>query len=474
MTSDSYDVRFWQTEVRKNRPTPYRVRWVVNGQLFGEPFVTMALADSFKAQLITAARKGEAFDLETGLPESLVRKLRDVSFFDHAQEFAAFAWKDAAAKSRISIVETLSRVVPVLTRDLKGAPDPGVLRLALRKSLNQGANVGVPDSAEARALAWLAKASRPVSALEDESVVCDVLDALATRLDGKPAAPDYFARRRRVLHRVLGYAVRKRRLPKNPLSKNNLPEGWTAPEKPEEVIDPRSVGSPALIAGMLAVCGDIGQSQGPRFVAFFGCMYYAMMRPSEVAALTKDGCRLPREGWGYLTFSDSSPAAGKAFTDDGGVHERRGLKGRTRGRAGDGQQTRRPVRKIPIPPELVTLLRQHIKRFDLGPDGRLFSSEKGNIIQPSTWWQVWQKVRARALTEGQRATPLMRRPYDLRHSGVTWRLNSGVPPTEVAAWAGHSVEVLMRVYAKCMTGLEEVWISRMDKALHLETPEQPE
>ena len=47
----------------------------------------------------------------------------------------------------------------------------------------------------------------------------------------------------------------------------------------------------------------------------------------------------------------------------------------------------------------------------------------------------------------------MKRPYDLRHSGVTWRLNSGVPATEVAAWAGHSVEVLTRVYARCVVGL---------------------
>jgi hypothetical protein len=50
----------------------------------------------------------------------------------------------------------------------------------------------------------------------------------------------------------------------------------------------------------------------------------------------------------------------------------------------------------------------------------------------------------------------------------------GSAPTEVAAWAGHSVEVLMGVYAKCMTGLEDVWIGRMDDALHLEDPEQPE
>ena len=59
----------------------------------------------------------------------------------------------------------------------------------------------------------------------------------------------------------------------------------------------------------------------------------------------------------------------------------------------------------------------------------------------------------------------MRRPYDLRHSGITWRLNSGVSPTEIAAWAGHSVEMLLRVYARCVAGLEDVWISRMDATL---------
>jgi hypothetical protein len=59
----------------------------------------------------------------------------------------------------------------------------------------------------------------------------------------------------------------------------------------------------------------------------------------------------------------------------------------------------------------------------------------------------------------------MRLPYDLRHSGITWRLNSGVPPTEIAAWAGHSVAMLLRVYARSVAGLEDVWISRMDATL---------
>jgi integrase len=461
----SFDFHPWKIQTRKGRKTPYRVRWGVAGRQFGRSFVTMALAESFRASLITAARKGEGFDTESGLPESMERTCRDVSFYQHTAEFTASAWPAAAAKTRVSIIEALIRVVPVVVRDLPGTPDPDVLRRALRKKLNQGGHAGELDEDEVKAIAWLARASRPVGALEDPSVVADVLDALAVNLDGKPAAAEYFSRRRRVLHRVLGYAVRKKRLTKNPLSKNNLPEGWAAPQAPDGTVDPRAVGSPALVASMIQACGTIGKRQGPRFRAFYGCMFYALMRPSEVAALTREACHLPETGWGHLIFADSSPAPGKAYTDDGQVHEHRGLKGRTRGRP--SPTGRRPVRKVPIPPELAELLRAHIQTYGAAPDGRLFRSENGHPLQPSTWWQVWQKVRAASLTPEQLASPLMKRPYDLRHSGVTWRLNSGVPATEVAAWAGHSVEVLTRVYARCVVGLKVVWIGRMDQSLHL-------
>jgi chloramphenicol 3-O phosphotransferase len=35
----SYDVKFWNTDVRENRPTPYRVRWVVAGRVFSDSFL---------------------------------------------------------------------------------------------------------------------------------------------------------------------------------------------------------------------------------------------------------------------------------------------------------------------------------------------------------------------------------------------------------------------------------------------------
>ena len=66
------------------------------------------------------------------------------------------------------------------------------------------------------------------------------------------------------------------------------------------------------------------------------------------------------------------------------------------------------------------------------------------------------------------SSPLARRPYDLRHAAVSLWLNAGVPATQVAEWAGHSVNVLLRVYAKCIYGQDEAAKQRVQAAL--ETP----
>ena len=75
---------------------------------------------------------------------------------------------------------------------------------------------------------------------------------------------------------------------------------------------------------------------------------------------------------------------------------------------------------------------------------------------------MWQKVRAASLTPEQLDGPLMSQPYCLRHAGVTRRLNEGVDEATVAAWAGHSVEVLRRIYHHSVGGQDEILIARMD------------
>jgi len=65
----------------------------------------------------------------------------------------------------------------------------------------------------------------------------------------------------------------------------------------------------------------------------------------------------------------------------------------------------------------------------------------------------------------QAASPLARRPYDLRHAAVSTWLNGGVPATQVAEWAGHSVNVMLRVYAKCIAGQDDALRRRVEQAL---------
>jgi len=122
---------------------------------------------------------------------------------------------------------------------------------------------------------------------------------------------------------------------------------------------------------------------------------------------------------------------------------------------------------VPIPPELVAILRQHIDTFSPASDGRIFASERGHVVASTAISDVWAEARTLALTPGQVASPLAGRPYDLRHAAVSLWLNAGVPATEVAERAGHSVEVLLRVYASCLDDGEGITNKRIDAALRL-------
>src|SRR5581483_8877255 len=129
------------------------------------------------------------------------------------------------------------------------------------------------------------------------------------------------------------------------------------------------------------------------------------------------------------------------------------------------------VRPVPIPPVLVKILRIHIEEYGVAPDGRLFRTERDGPVGSTAYTEVWQEARVLALTPEQVASPLAGRPYDLRHAAVSLWLNGGVSPTEIAKRAGHSVEVLLRVYAKCVHGQEEVANQRIEEILGPSTPE---
>jgi hypothetical protein len=71
-----------------------------------------------------------------------------------------------------------------------GMPDAALMRRALYGwAYNRKRWDETPPDDVARALAWIAKHSMPITAMEDPAAVRLALDALSLRLDGKDASP---------------------------------------------------------------------------------------------------------------------------------------------------------------------------------------------------------------------------------------------------------------------------------------------
>ncbi|MGW7262640.1 tyrosine-type recombinase/integrase [Streptomyces sp. NPDC054842] len=439
----TYDVRVYSIETRRDRPKPYRVRWLVGPQKHSRSYTVKAQADGRRSELMTALRKGEQFDVETGLPASELRALNgSVSWYEHTRTYVERRWDRLPAKSRRNDADALATITPALVRTSVGQPSARVLRTALYAWAYNKSRWDQEHPAEvAEALRWIEKNSLPVSALEDPETLRLALDALSTLLNGSRAAGRTANRKRACLSDVLGLAVERRyfTIPVNPLTTVK----WSPPKSTEEV-DPASVANPRQVRELLAEV-RAQSDRGAHLEAFFGCLYYAAMRPAEAVGLTVSQCHLPKRGWGRLTLRGGIVHAGHSWTDDDRAYEQRHLKARAA----------RDSRVVPIPPHFVAMLRWHLTRYGAAPDGRLFRTSRGGVIQDTGYGEVWAEARSAALSPIEAVSPLARRPYDLRCAGVSFWLFSGVDPMEVARRAGHSVAVLLRVYAKVLAQAQD-------------------
>ena len=83
---------------------------------------------------------------------------------------------------------------------------------------------------------------------------------------------------------------------------------WTQP-RTLRTVDPRCVVNPGQARRLLAAVGGQGP-RGERLVAFFGCMYYAALRPEEATDLRRENLTsLPDHGWGEMILTGSQPRA---------------------------------------------------------------------------------------------------------------------------------------------------------------------
>ncbi|MDT0342817.1 tyrosine-type recombinase/integrase [Streptomyces litchfieldiae] len=289
-----------------------------------------------------------------------------------------------------------------------------------------------------------------------------MLAAIALKLDGTPVAASTVKRVRRILNVALEHAVRRRVLLSNP-----LPKGRGTSPKTSTAVDKRCLINPHQAARLL---GRIRRRPrgGERLHAFFATLYYAGARPEEVVAIRVSDIRLPDEEaedqWGELPLHTATPEVGKQWTDSGHTHDKRHLKGRAAGE----------TRPVPCHPALVKILREHVERKRLKPGDLLFQGENGGALAGSVIRRAWTAARKSELTEAEFDSPLGRRVYDLRHTCLTTWLNNGVPPAQVAEWAGNSVPVLLAAYTRCLSGQLKDLQKRIEAAQDLTSLEPAE
>ncbi|MFB9834184.1 hypothetical protein [Actinoallomurus acaciae] len=156
---------------------------------------------------------------------------------------------------------------------------------------------------------------------------------LAVTMTGDPAAATTIARKRAVLYNVLKYAVRERKL----LSTNPIDQvDWKAPERVEQV-DRSVVANPVQARQLLAAVTYVGRMSGRGGV----CV------PCTPACTTEAYDLRKRRG------SGSTPTVARPTMT------------RVSSAARSGEK-----RVVPIPPDLVTILHEHLKQFGTAEDGR--------------------------------------------------------------------------------------------------------
>jgi hypothetical protein len=127
----SFDVRVFAIRRRPGRRV-FEVRWRVAGRDRSRSFITRALADSYRAELVRTARKGAGFNPATGGPAGWAApEPVTVTWYQHAVAYAEMKWPRLAPHSRASLADALAIVTPLLTKETGHRPPDGTLRGAL-------------------------------------------------------------------------------------------------------------------------------------------------------------------------------------------------------------------------------------------------------------------------------------------------------------------------------------------------------
>jgi integrase len=424
------DVAVWSIQHRSGdrHKKPHIVRWKLNGRFFARSYRTKGEAERFRTALLVAVQHGEPFDAATGEPMSWQPAPDEIQVHQWARRWLAEQWPEWAPRTRVSAVEAIARLVPLLVAPM-APPPPATLRAHLASSLApDGPRV---DDAAGR---WLEQWSLQLGQLTRPMLAgIDVDGGLGVSVVGKPLAPSTSARYRKVSKACIQRAVDVGIIPADPWPPAPRGRSKRKATRVKKAVAVRNLPDPPAMARILDAI--VSHQPGSRkYRVMTAVAYYAGLRPSEVVMLRAHALELPKRGWGRLHVTE----ADVSFDEPG--------------------EPKTGPRTVPIPPELVGLLRAWIDDSGFSGDDLLFRTRTGAPPTRSNW--------ARTLHRAQRecGCPELR-VYDCRHAAATTWLRAGVPLGEVAKRMGHSVETLVSTYAGVLEGDEALGNKRISAAL---------
>jgi integrase len=175
-----------------------------------------------------------------------------------------------------------------------------------------------------------------------------------------------------------------------------------------------------------------------------------ILTPAEVDALAGEmeplyGAAVILCAWSYLRPAELLGLERRDVDLDAGLLHVRGTK------------TARSQRSVPVPTRARQVLDELPPRVDTrlvfpAPAGGRYAL--GNFRRRQFDWAVDAAGLPASVT-----------PYVLRHSGLSWALAAGVPPTDVARYGGTSVAMLELTYAHQLVSSAESARARMDQFL---------
>lgn len=430
-------------EPKSNGRGGWIVRWRVDGKGHSRTWPNKTQAKRGERELHAAVDRGETFDGGTGYPSSWDDS-GALTVAEYAIGWFARNLDGWSPKSRDVHRQSLMHVLVACT-DTQPGDRLDQVRLWISDQCSpEGLRTGGVDLE--RAGEWLGIHSMPLTAVTPAELRDRILPALATNLDGSQAKPSTLSKRRSTLSALLGDAYSDGLIEANPMT--GMRRTGTSKAESSEV-DVRSIPDPATMR--LFICAVAAAAPSARRqVAYLAFTLYTGARPGEVSALRTDDLALPNDGsWGEAVMSGShTEATGRSGTR----RSERGLKARSTG----------TTRVVPLPPELVDLLRLHMQLWS-PTGGHVFRNSEGGLLSKNQTRLISQ-ARERLGWVGTHPYADVTH-YTGRHVYISSLIRAGVDVTEIADIVGNSPQVIWTTYAGVFASMRHETLPRIAAAL---------